>query len=148
LLFGTGDRNYDKIMNKIKESGITLSDNIKIVSYIDNMAECMAAADVVVSRAGAITVSEIAALGKPSILIPSPNVTHNHQEFNASALVKESAAIMIKENVFDKSSLSRAVDKLLDNDALRKKYGENAYKLAQKDASKLICESIMKFASR
>lgn len=65
LLFGTGDRNYDKIMSKIKESGITLSDNIKIVSYIDNMAECMAAADVVVSRAGAITVSEIAALGKP-----------------------------------------------------------------------------------
>ena len=55
---------------------------------------------------------------------------------------------MIKENVFDKSSLSRAVDKLLDNDALRKKYGENAYKLAQKDASKLICESIMKFASK
>ena len=75
-------------------------------------------------------------------------MTHNHQEFNASALVKESAAIMIKENVFDKSSLSRAVDKLLDNDALRKKYGENAYKLAQKDASKLICESIMKFASK
>lgn len=59
LLFGTGDRNYDKIMSKIKESGITLSDNIKIVSYIDNMAECMAAADVVVSRAGAITVSEM-----------------------------------------------------------------------------------------
>ena len=67
-------------MSKIKESGITLSDNIKIVSYIDNMAECMAAADVVVSRAGAITVSEIAALGKPSILIPSPNVVRNHQE--------------------------------------------------------------------
>ena len=70
-------------MSKIKESGITLSDNIKIVSYIDNMAECMAAADVVVSRAGAITVSEIAALGKPSILIPSPNVVRNHQEQNA-----------------------------------------------------------------
>ena len=81
LLFGTGERNYEKVMTAAKSVGA--DSNIEITPYIDNMAEVMAAADVVVARSGAITVSEIAALGKPSILIPSPNVVRNHQEQNA-----------------------------------------------------------------
>lgn len=146
FVISTGKRDFDRVKENL--NGVRNGGYFEILPYIHNMDTYLAAADLVICRSGAITLSEICALKKPSILIPSPNVTHNHQEFNASALVKESAAIMIKENVFDKSSLSRAVDKLLDNDALRKKYGENAYKLAQKDASKLICESIMKYASK
>ena len=83
VLFGTGDRNFQDISAKLKDEGVVLDDEIKVVPYINNMATAMAAADLVVSRAGAITVSEIAALSKPSILIPSPNVVRNHQEQNA-----------------------------------------------------------------
>lgn len=146
FVISTGERDFDRVKENLK--GVKNDGYFEVLPYIHNMDTYLAASDLVICRSGAITLSEICALKKPSILIPSPNVTHNHQEFNASALVKAGAAIMIKENVFDKSSLSCAVDKLLDNDALRKKYGENAYKLAQKDASRLICESIMKFAPR
>ena len=84
LLFGTGERNYDTIRDAVTKLGIDENDeNIQVLPYIDNMAEVMAAADVVVARSGAITVSELAALGKPSVLIPSPNVVRNHQEQNA-----------------------------------------------------------------
>ena len=138
LLFGTGDRNYDKIMSKIKESGITLSDNIKIVSYIDNMAECMAAAEVVVSRAGAITVSEIAALGKPSILIPSPNVVRNHQEQNARELILEKD--LTSDALYDK-----IMSMVSDKERL-KEMSENLKPLAKVDALEKIYELMIKMA--
>lgn len=97
LLFGTGDRNYKKIMDSISEKGIKLNKHIQVVPYINNMADAMAAADLVVARSGAITVSEIAALGRPSILIPSPNVVRNHQEQNAREFEHSGAAAVITE---------------------------------------------------
>ena len=144
FVISTGKRDYDRVNEKLKN--VQNNGYFEILAYIHNMDTYLAAADLVICRSGAITLSEICVLKKPSILIPSPNVTHNHQEFNASALVNIGAAVMIKENNFDTSELKKAVDKLLDNDALRNQYGENAYKLAKKDASRLICESIIKFA--
>ena len=146
LLFGTGDRNYDKIMNKIKESGITLSDNIKIVSYIDNMAECMAAADVVVSRAGAITVSEIAALGKPSILIPSPNVVRNHQEQNAREFENKNAAELILEKDLTSDALYDKIMSMVSDKDRLKEMSENLKPLAKVDALEKIYELMIKMA--
>ena len=146
LLFGTGDRNYDKIMNKIKESGITLSDNIKIVSYIDNMAECMAAADVVVSRAGAITVSEIAALGKPSILIPSPNVVRNHQEQNAREFENKNAAELILEKDLTSDALYDKIMSMVSDKERLKEMSGNLKPLAKVDALEKIYELMIKMA--
>ena len=146
LLFGTGDRNYDKIMSKIKESGITLSDNIKIVSYIDNMAECMAAADVVVSRAGAITVSEIAALGKPSILIPSPNVVRNHQEQNAREFENKNAAELILEKDLTSDALYDKIMSMVSDKDRLKEMSENLKPLAKVDALEKIYELMIKMA--
>lgn len=146
FVISTGKRDFERVKEKLK--GAENKGYFEILPYIHDMDTYLAAADLVICRSGAITLSEICALKKPSILIPSPNVTHNHQEFNASALVNVGAAIMIKENAFDKESLKKAADKLLDNDALREKYGENAYKLAQTDATRLICESILKFAQK
>lgn len=134
LLFGTGDRNYEKIMNTIGERGITLGDNVKVVSYIDNMAECMAAADVVVSRAGAITVSEIAALGKPSILIPSPNVVRNHQEQNAREFEKRQAAALILEKDLTSDALYDKIMSMVEDAALLKEMSENLKPLAKTKA--------------
>lgn len=146
LLFGTGDRNYEKIMNKIKESGITLSDNVKVVSYIDNMAECMAAADLVVSRAGAITVSEIAALGKPSILIPSPNVVRNHQEQNAREFERSGAAAVIVESELSADVLYNKMMSMAENKHALDEMSANLKKLAKTDALEKIYDLMLKMS--
>ena len=148
LLFGTGDRNYESIMQKVKDSGIELTEDVKIVSYIDNMAECMAAADVVVSRAGAITVSEIAALAKPSILIPSPNVVRNHQEQNAREFVKNGAADMITEDKLTSEALYKKIsDMVSDRDGLEK-MSHNLRALAKTDALERIYDLIIKMSTK
>lgn len=139
LMFGTGERNYDAVMKKLNEKGIRLTEDVKILPYIDNIADVMAAADVVVARSGAITVSEIAVLHKPSILIPSPNVVRNHQEQNAREFEKKGAAEVIveadltadilydriKSMVSDNERLLKMADKLegfAKRDALEKMY--------------------------
>lgn len=146
ILFGTGDRNYEKIMKKIKDKGIHITDNIKIVSYIDNMAECMAAADVVVSRAGAITVSEIAALGKPSILIPSPNVVRNHQEQNAREFEKKNAAVVITENELTADVLYDKIMSMVNDKKYLKDMSKNLKPLAKTDALEKIYSLMIKVA--
>ena len=95
IYFATGKRDYQRINDEFKKRNITLTENIKLLEYIDNMDIVMNAADVVVCRSGAITLAELCVLGRPSVLIPSPNVTNNHQEYNARALSDNGAAITI-----------------------------------------------------
>ncbi len=148
LVFGTGDRNYASVTEKIAEKGIKLTDDIEIVPYINNMADMMAAADVVVSRSGAITVSEIAALGKPSILIPSPNVVRNHQEQNARAFERRGAAEVITEDILTPNTLYERIMKLADDSAARKKMSENLKKLARTDALEKLYDLMLKMAAK
>lgn len=116
IIFATGERNYDEIQSQIKNENIVIEDNIKIVSYIHNMDEVLNAADLVICRSGAITVSELSALGKPAILVPSPNVTNNHQEYNARALSDNGGAITILEKDFKENSLKEAVNSILSSE--------------------------------
>ena len=134
ILFGTGDRNYAEVRGAIENEGITLPEGVKVVPYINNMSEVMAAADIVISRAGAITVSEIAALKKPSILIPSPNVVRNHQEQNAREFEKNGAAAVITEDCLTAEKLYDTIKCMLNSKEELKKMGENASKLAVTDA--------------
>ena len=88
-LHATGKAEYDEFMEKLAANGAALADSgIEVRPYIDDMPRCMAAADLVVCRCGAMTTTELLACGKPSILIPSPNVAENHQFYNAQALVQ------------------------------------------------------------
>lgn len=148
LLFGTGDRNYEKVMQTIEERGIELKDNVRIVPYIDNMAECMAAADVVVSRAGAITVSELAVLGKPSILIPSPNVVRNHQEQNARTFEKQNAAAVILESELTSDALYEKMMSMAEDEKLRRQMSQNMRSFAKTDALERIYELMTDMARR
>lgn len=93
----------------MKEKGCDLekADNLDIREFINDMDVCMAAADLVICRAGAITLSEIQALGKPAILIPSPNVAENHQYHNAMALVNAGAADIIEERILQADCLCK-----------------------------------------
>ncbi len=116
LYFGTGKREYDRVMSTLKSRNIRPGANVKILPYIDNMDVLMNASDVLICRSGAITLAELCALGKPSVLIPSPNVTNNHQEYNARALSDKGAAITINECDFDADSLKKALYSIIHDE--------------------------------
>ena len=148
LVFGTGDRNYDSVMQKIKDKGIILNNDVEVVPYINNMADMMAAADLVAARSGAITVSEIAALKKPSILIPSPNVVRNHQEQNAREFERQGAAAVITENELTPQVLYDKIMSMIGDKEGMKKISENLEKLAKTDALKRIYELMIKMSEK
>lgn len=138
LYFVTGAVYYDSILKEMKEKGIAQSGNIHIKKYIDNMQDYLSAADLVISRSGALTVSEITVCGKASVLIPSPNVTGNHQFYNAKAVADKGGAILIEEKDLSAdeilkviSSLKRDADKLEDME-------KSSKACAPKDATKII----------
>lgn len=133
------------VPDKIRENGIDLEShkNIEIREYISDMDVCMSAADIVICRAGASSLSEIEALGKASILVPSPNVAENHQYHNAMALVNNGAAIMIEEKDLTGERLIKEVDELVGNKEKREQTGLNARNMAMIDAKKNIADIIV-----
>lgn len=112
--------------------------NFRITEYINNMPTCLSAADLVICRAGAITLSELQAQGKAAILIPSPNVAENHQYHNAMALVQANAAEMIEEKDLTGEKLIQTVRKMLSNKSKLHQYEENAKNMAILDANERI----------
>ena len=130
----------------VKEKGTDISQctNLDIRPYIDNMPTCMAAADLVICRAGAITLSEIQAMGKPAILIPSPNVAENHQYHNAMALVNAGAAEIIEESELSGETLMKTVDKMLLNPEQLKTISESSRQMAITDANERIYSIVKK----
>ncbi len=140
-LHSAGERYFEKINEENKEltSGF---DNCKIQPYIDNMASAMSAADIVISRAGAMTLTEIAKCAAAAILIPSPNVADDHQRKNAEALVKAGAAIMITEDSLDSELLGNKVFELITNKDLRASLSENIKKFYDPHSSIKICNEI------
>lgn len=109
--------------------------NLDIREYINNMPVCLAAADLVICRAGAITLSELQVQGKPAILIPSPNVAENHQYHNAMSMVKAKAAFIIEESELDGEKVIKLVDEILSDKERLKEYSQNAGKMAIVDAN-------------
>lgn len=118
----------------------------EVRQYIDNMDTCMAAADVVIGRAGASSLSEIEALGKASILIPSPYVAENHQYHNAMALVNRNAARIIEEKDLTTEALRKMLDELLSDKAELKEIEQNAKAMAVSDSRERIAEIILSLA--
>lgn len=114
----------------------------KILPYINNMPEMLAAADLVISRSGAMTVSEIAAAAVPSILIPSPNVSDNHQYKNAKALAERSAALLFEESSLTPESLISAIRKIEGSRPLQLAMRSAVSALATKDAKSKIYDEI------
>lgn len=121
---------------------------VEVRQYIDNMDVCMAAADLVIGRAGASSLSEIEAMGKASILIPSPYVAENHQYHNAMALVNRNAGFVIEEKELSDKVLSDKIDELLSNPALLREVETNAKKMAVNDSREKIAEIILTLAQK
>lgn len=132
VVFVTGNSYYDKVRTR------RFPDNVKVVPFIENLPSLMKVCDLMVSRAGASTMSEISALGIPTIFIPSPYVTNNHQFKNANDLVSKGAALMLEEKDLNKAMFIKMVDDILKNE---KKYNElktNVSKLGILDSSSRI----------
>ncbi len=117
--------------------------NIQVLSFIDRMDLVYAAADVVISRAGASSVSELCVVGKSVIFIPSPNVSEDHQTKNAQAILDKKGGLMIKESELDKK-FSTVFNDLISNENLQKELSENIKKLAKVNATKEIVDEIEK----
>jgi UDP-N-acetylglucosamine--N-acetylmuramyl-(pentapeptide) pyrophosphoryl-undecaprenol N-acetylglucosamine transferase len=115
--------------------------------YIYNMPTVMAAADVVISRAGASTCNEIAASGTPCILIPSPNVTDNHQEKNARALSEQGAAILVLEKDCTAEALMKEITELLRNSESYSRMERALQKLCVLDSAERLCDIIFELGS-
>ncbi len=138
-IHGTGKAGWESFCALMAERGVPLDkEGIHVREYIDDMPRCMAAADLVICRCGAMTLSELPAAGKPSILIPSPNVAENHQYHNAMALVRRGAAVCMQEKELSSDALWDAVQKIVFSPSALREMGENAQKTAILDADERI----------
>ena len=150
IIWATGPKQFEIIKLELQKKDININDisNCKILPYIYNMEEIENIADVVVARSGAMTITEIANLSKPSILIPLPNVSNDHQMYNAKVLEKVGAAKIIKNNELTGSLLNSEIEKIVLDKEKCLKMGENAYKVSNKNVEEKIYREIDKLVMR
>ena len=133
-LHATGQYGVQLFRDLEKQKGFARGENLVVREYIDNMPELLAAADLVISRAGALTLAELEAAGRASVLIPSPNVAENHQYYNALELAKVDAAVVIEEKDLTGEKLVAEVRQLLAEEGRLARMGRNARTLSVDDS--------------
>lgn len=143
-IHAAGKRDYEESMKLFREANLTAHSNCMLVDYIYDMPLRMAAADVVISRAGAMTLSELALMKKACILIPSPYVADNHQYLNAKTLADAGAATLIEEKTLNTDALTEAARSLLESDDARRDMEEHIAAFADPHANRRIWEDIQR----
>ncbi len=144
MIHATGSRHYETVYTRAKEMGLNELENVQILEYISDMPSKMAAVDLVICRSGALTLSELAYLGVPSVLIPSPNVTDDQQYKNAKLFASSGAAEVIRESELTNGKLISVVEGIFSDDERLEKMKEEAVKLAVKDSGERICDCLFK----
>jgi len=144
VIWQCGSFYVDKLRSELLEK---LPDNIKMMAFLQRMDYAYAAADVIISRAGAGTISELCVIGKPVILVPSPNVAEDHQTKNAMALVHKEAAILVKDSDAAKELVPTALS-LLKNASSIVQLSENIKKLGKLNADVQIAEEVYKLVNK
>ena len=139
-----GAYGYPLVTGLLAEKGVELDRSImvEVKEYIFNMAELMRAADLVICRAGASTISELTALGVPAIIVPSPNVTNNHQEKNAQVLADHGAALLIREPECSGERLLQETRSILDDPSRLREMGRQMADLGVRDACERIYDAV------
>jgi UDP-N-acetylglucosamine--N-acetylmuramyl-(pentapeptide) pyrophosphoryl-undecaprenol N-acetylglucosamine transferase len=150
IILVTGNRDYQNLQAAIKKLNLPkgLNARIKPFAYFYKMAEAYAVADIVIARAGAISLAEITCLGIPAILIPYPFASGNHQEFNARVLEKYGAAKVIPEAQLNAETLWENVKLLVTNSELRRKMAASSLSLSKPDAAARIVTQLLELNSR
>ena len=146
IMWATGLKQYDIIKEELKSKNIDINgiSNTKIIPYIYNMEEAENIADVIVARSGAMTITEISNLGKASILIPLPNVSNNHQMYNAKVLESIGAAKIITNDNLNGEILNSTINSIILDKNICKQMGDNAMKIATYDVEEKIYNQIKK----
>ena len=150
LTYHVGGRNYyEDAKKKLEESGLLKNNRNTLISFTSDLPTYMAAADVVICRAGAMTITELARMGKAAIIIPSVNVTDNHQYKNAKALADEGAAILLEESaIASGDSVSAHLEKLYSDKKLCDDMSEKVRAFASEDVEKEIFKTIQELLER
>jgi UDP-N-acetylglucosamine--N-acetylmuramyl-(pentapeptide) pyrophosphoryl-undecaprenol N-acetylglucosamine transferase len=143
VIWQTGKYYYEDIISNVSGK---INDNIKILNFISRMDLAFAAANLIITRAGALSVSEISLAALPAIFVPSPNVAEDHQTKNAQALEKNNAAVLIKDKEAAEKLIPKAIE-LMEQQETLKMLSENIYKMATKDAANQIVKEILKTVS-
>ena len=149
-LHATGSFGWEWMPGLVKEKGVDLehTPRIEMQEYFYNMPTLMAAADVIISRAGAATCNEIGAAGLPCILIPSPNVTNNHQEKNARVLEARGGAVVIVEKDCSAEKIYAELKSLLADPKRRAQMGKNLRRMVTLDSAERICDIVEGLAKK
>ncbi len=142
LIWQTGKYYFERVRKIYEESPGPM---VHLHDFIDRMDLAFSAADIVVSRAGAVTISELSLVGKPAILIPSPNVADDHQTRNAMTLVKKEAALMIRDSESEEK-LKNVIIELVEDTEKKKRLSENISSMAKKNSDIIIAKEILKLA--
>ena len=144
FIWQTGKYYSAQIAETLKQKG--QPDNLRVLDFISDMAAAYRAADLVISRAGASSISEFCLIGKAVILVPSPNVAEDHQTKNALALVHKDAALYVKDAEAKDQLIPLAIKTVVD-DARLKTLSDNVLKLALPDSAKIIAQEVLKLAN-
>ncbi|CAM3763275.1 undecaprenyldiphospho-muramoylpentapeptide beta-N-acetylglucosaminyltransferase [Alkalicoccus chagannorensis] len=145
VLYVTGEVHYEDIRNRLKDQH--LPDNVSVIPYVKDMPSLLQHVQAVTTRAGATTLAELTAVGMPSILIPSPYVTNNHQEKNADSLVNAGAAVMIRESELSGAVLTEQLEHLMKPDR-RKTMQAAAEAAGTPDAAQRLYAELLKLAEK
>lgn len=148
FVFVTGEGYYQAAMDTIQSEYGDVPGNLHVRPYVHNMPEVLAATSLIVNRAGASFLAEITSLGIPSILIPSPNVTNNHQEKNARTLEKAGAADVILEPELSGSSLYQAIERIMNDHQLHSSMSTASRRLGKPDSAHLIVNEMRQLANQ
>ena len=149
-IHATGKMGWQWMPDLVRDTGVDLEQcsGLEMVEYIYNMPTLMAAADLIIGRAGSGSCNEIAACATPSILIPSPNVTDNHQEKNAQVLADRGGCVMIRESECSGEVLFRQAKELLEDAARRTQMSKALRSWVVPDSAQRICDCIVKLSQR
>lgn len=149
ILLASGAKQYEAVKEELRKKNLDIDklEGIRVVPYIYEMPEIMNAADILVCRSGATTITEITKIGKPAIFIPLPNVSHNHQQYNAEVLEKINAAKILNNDTLKAEELNDTIEKMLDKENL-KVMGQNAKKIAIDNIEDRIYNEIYKLINK
>lgn len=149
LIHAAGSMYYKNFVENLEKTAPDYSNNnVEVREYIHDMPRIMAAADLIMCRAGASTISELSYMGKPVIMVPSPNVTNNHQEKNARVLERAGGAKVLLEGEFDAASLLDMVKEILSDEEKLEAMSANMRELAVPQATERICNIILELTEK
>ena len=147
LIYATGKRYYDSVKKRLSAQGL-IAPRIDVREYVYDMPKVMNAADLIVCRAGASTISEVTYLGKPALIVPSPNVVNDHQRKNAGVLAEAGAAQMLLEGEFDGAGMFRLAESILRDTAQAETMSCASRELGVRDATDRIVAAVLTLAEQ